>query len=190
MAWKAMFPVMPPSPSNPLGLTGTIPGVLQGLPLLASRSQSHASSCPRMIPFVSDNKTKPKPVAHPSLPLNQRPVLGSPGFPSPASLGQHDDGSSTALEGSLYSTNGCDFGGITAQRCCPAQLLKQLPVVYCGLCFPGNLQASGSQAGQGHPGLAGVWWSGPSAFHFELLPHAASLRPPQESCPWQSPPTA
>lgn len=139
MAWKPTFPVMPSSPSTHLGLPGTIPGVLPNLPLLASGSHSYPSSCPKLILFVSDDKTKPEPGTHPSLPLTQRSVLGSPVSPSPASLGQHDDGSSTALEGSLYSTDGGDFGGITAQGGCPAQLLKQLPVVHGGLCLPGNL---------------------------------------------------
>lgn len=59
MTWKPTFPVMPSSPSTHMGLPGPIPGVLPDLPLLASRSHSYSSSCPKLILFLSDDKTKP-----------------------------------------------------------------------------------------------------------------------------------
>lgn len=61
-------------------------------------------------------------------------------FPfSPAGLGEHDNGTGAALEGSLNGTDGDGLRGVTGQMSDAAQLLKHLSVVHGSLCFSGNL---------------------------------------------------
>ena len=55
MAWKPMLPVMY-LPLQPLELTGTVP-VCSRSAFPSPRSQSYLSSCPRMIFFISHDKT-------------------------------------------------------------------------------------------------------------------------------------
>lgn len=60
----------------------------------------------------------------------------------PARLGEHDDRTGAALEGSFDSTNGDGLCGVTGQMRGAAQLLKHLPVEHGGLGFTGNLNKS------------------------------------------------
>lgn len=58
-----------------------------------------------------------------------------------ATGGEDNDGSSTAFEGGLYSSNGCDLCGVRGERSEATQLFKQLLVENGCLCLPADLSA-------------------------------------------------
>lgn len=114
---------------------------------------------------------------------------------TPATGGEDYDGPSTAFEGGLHSSDGCDLRGVGGERSEAAQLLEQLLVENGRLCLPADLRDSDS----------GVWVWGETegervitGHYFRCnrvdvmrtqkhTPSASLRRPPQETVPWRSP---
>lgn len=58
---------------------------------------------------------------------------------TPATRGEDYDGPRTAFERGLYSSNGCDLGGVGGKRSEATQLLKKLLMENGCLCLPADL---------------------------------------------------